>query len=450
MIPVGEPNRRRRLQAQVELFPAPAPAPRELQEVEKRVSHRRLHVSKSTFKGGLDAPFHRWFRLTPSFGPDLVTRVLTEVGATSEDVVLDPFSGAGTTLIECQMQGLSSFGFEINPFLHFVGKTSTNWTLDAASGRRLLAQIKDEYALLARRLGGSALEETDLQIPSIHNVHRWWRTDVLKEMLMIKRTITQVAEEAWQDFFRLGLAAVLVPDLTNVTLGRLQLHFIDRSKHDIRAWPTFERHVCRMLDDLEGGTASSAKASLFHTDATSPGTPVPRERATLVITSPPYPNRYSYVWNTRPHLYMLDFFSGKSEAGELDRKTIGGTWGTATSILAKGEIVPEYPVAQGAAIAAVKKIREVDVLMANYVMKYFNMLARQIVAMDAYVSSNVKVAYVVGNSCIKDVYVETDVILGQMFEALGLGYRVQNIERFRKRHSGVDLYETTVFAEKRG
>lgn len=436
--------------AQIELFSErPAKKHADGQSVEDRVSHKKLHVSKATFKGGLGTQVHRWFRLTPSFGPDLVRTVLDEFGADERSVVLDPFCGAGTTPIECRRLGLRSFGFEINPLLHFVGSTCLKWDLSPDEGRQILARILEGAEQDKRRLAGVHVEACGLKVPPIHNVYRWWREDVLKDMLIIKSNIQKHAlAGAWRDFFRLGLAAVLVPDLTNVTLGRLQLHFIDRSKHEMLALPTYERHVITMIGDLEELAGKDhPSAVIAHTDATDPRVP-PGPPADLVITSPPYPNRYSYVWNTRPHLYMLDFFEGKKEAADLDKKTIGGTWGTATSILAKGIVEPEHPAVRDAIGSTVAEIRKTDTLMANYVMKYFNLLARQIIAMDAAVGRRVQVAYVVGNSCVKDVYVETDVALGKIFEGLKLGYRTKNIERFRKRNSGVDLYETTVFAER--
>lgn len=418
--------------------------------VEARVTHKKLHVNKSTFKGGLDAPFHRWFRLTPSFGPELVQHVLEEFGADVGDVVLDPFSGAGTTPIECRLQGLRAFGFEINPFLHFVAHTCLEWELDADEGRRVLNDVHQNFREASDKAMKKDVEELGLPLPTIHNVFRWWRRDVLKDILLIKNAIQHECKAPkWRELFRLCLAAVLVPDLTNVTLGRLQLFFIDREHHDIRAWPTYESHMLRILEDLSRNRPKThSDVQVLHTDATAPAVPE-RWRADYVITSPPYPNRYSYVWNTRPHLYMLDFFSGKTEAADLDKRTIGGTWGTATSILAKGTLAPECDAVRDAVGNVVARIRASDNLMANYVMKYFNLLARQISSMDRFVSPDVSVAYVVGNSCVKDVYVETDVILGKIFEGLGLGYRVLNIERFRKRHSGTDLYETTVFATKK-
>lgn len=411
------------------------------------VSHKPLHVNKATFKGGLDAPAHRWFRLTPSFGPSLVDKVLNEFGASTDSVVLDPFTGAGTTQIECKLQGISSFGFEINPFLHFVSSNCVDWGRDYKEGCKNLKNIEDHFLQLSEKLRNKDLELCDLEIPPIHNVYRWWRKDVLKEMLILKASIDNICKKkTWRDFFRLALAGVLVPDLTNVTLGRLQLFFIDREEDCIEAWPIFKLHCDKMLEDLYNVSSISAKSSIFHTDATNPI--VDGEyKADFVITSPPYPNRYSYVWNTRPHLYLLDFFKAKDEASGLDKKTIGGTWGTATSILNKGIIAPAHDAVDQAASRVVEQIREQDNMMANYVMKYFNMLMMQIVAMAPYLKSGAKVAYVVGNSRSKGVYIETDVILAQIFE--GLGYNINNIERFRKRNSGVDLYETIVFATKK-
>ena len=53
-------------------------------------------------------------------------------------------------------------------------------------------------------------------------------------------------------------------------------------------------------------------------------------------------------------------------------------------------------------------------------------------------------SYVVGNSRVKGEYIETDAILGSIFQ--GLGFTVNKIERIRKRHSGKDLHESIVYA----
>ena len=53
---------------------------------------------------------------------------------------------------------------------------------------------------------------------------------------------------------------------------------------------------------------------------------VPRshQQATAVITSPPYPNRFSYARETRPHLFFFDFIESAAAVGQLETDAIGG------------------------------------------------------------------------------------------------------------------------------
>ncbi|MCB2141273.1 site-specific DNA-methyltransferase [bacterium] len=416
------------------------------------ISYNNIHIRNSTFKGGVDKLAHRWFRLTPSFGPDLVDHVLDHFGFNEETIVLDPFAGASTTLIECQINNLKCYGFELHPFLKFVGSTCLNWELDAKIIEKLHKRIIKNFNQKSQDFRQHTCEELPYSLTPIHNVYRWWRPDVLKDMLIFKHSIYEECNDKpdYKDFFILCFAAVLVPDLTNVTLGRLQLFFIDRSEDNINVVDTYNNHFDKMLYDIKEINSGKfeKKAELFHTDTTDLSGISINDKIDIVMTSPPYPNRYSYVWNTRPHLYLFDFFKTPKEAADLDKKLVGGTWGTATSCLGKGIVEPLNETVKEYVYPIAEKIREVDNLMANYLMKYFNLLTKQILEMDKILSDNAKVAYVVGVSRIKEVYVETDVILANIFKSLNLGYNKVYINRFRKRHSGKDLYESIVYAEK--
>ncbi len=420
---------------------------------DKNIEYNSIHRNHATFKAGLGRAVHNWFRLTPSFGPSLVRIILEEFKFDKTKVVLDPFAGAGTTLIECKILGLKSYGFEINPFLHFVGKTSLDWSLSIDRLEKLAFEIDALFRKKQIVFKNLKCEDLPCSLPTIHNVYNWWRADVLKDLLLLKASIQDVTNgiyEGYRNFFFLCLAGVLVPDLTNVTLGRLQLHFIDRSKDVIEVYKTFSTHLARMLKDYKQVTCFNGliATNIFHVDSTELNEFELNDKIDFVITSPPYPNRYSYVWNTRPFLYFLDFFSKAEEASNLDKKSIGGTWGTATSILAKGILEPINDAVKVHVAPITSEVRKKDNLMANYVMKYFNQLAKQIIVMDRFLAPEVKVAYVVGNSRIKDVYIETDWVLSKIFSDLDLGYKKTRINRFRKRNSGENLFESIVYAEK--
>lgn len=414
--------------------------------IKEKVTYNGIPAFKATFKAGLVSHVHRWFRLTPSFSPDLVREMLITLKCDSEDVILDPFAGAGTTIIEGQFEGLTCYGFEINPFLCFVGNTCLNWKLNTSNLRKLLDLISEQYNEMNHWVCFENLQGYGLSIPSIHNPTRWWRPDVLKQLLILRSCIDALACPSERNFFRLALAGVLIPDLTNVTLGRLQFHFIDRTYDEIQVLPTFVSHARKMITDLDelSGFEPKNESKIFLVDSTNLGNLRLDKPVRCVVTSPPYPNRYSYVWNTRPYLYFFDFFSTAKQASDLDKSTIGGTWGTATSILARGRISPVDGVVGEVVGEIVQRIRRVDNLMANYVMKYFNLLTKQIMEMDRLLTVDARLAYVVGCSRIKGVYIETDVLLGKIME--GLGYKISTIERIRRRNSGKDLHESIVYA----
>ena len=425
-------------------------SPDEAASVEEKVIYNGIPADQATFKAGLSTRVHRWFRLTPSFGPDLVREMLSTLNCGSNDAVLDPFAGAGTTLIECQLGGLTSYGFEINPVLKFVSDTCLNWELNPSVLRTTLDKICEEFTKLDPQVNLDNLAAYGLEVPKIHKPTKWWRPDILKQLLVLKSCINSlVCTESIKAFFRLSLAGVLVPDLTNVTLGRLQLYFIDRTPDDIQVLQTFVSHARDMIDDLDEihRLGLCRTSEVFLVDSTNTQGLKIDKPIRCVITSPPYPNRYSYVWNTRPYLYFLDFFSTARQAAELDKITIGGTWGSATSILAKGKLAAEYPIIEEIVSPVVEIIRQSDNLMANYAMKYFNLLTKQIVEMDRFLARDARIAYVVGCSRLKGVYIETDVMLGQILE--GLGYKVSAIERIRRRHSGKNLHESIVYAWKK-
>lgn len=87
-----------------------------------------LDIGDITFAGGQKESIHRWYRLTPSFSPALVRYFIKYCSINNNSLVLDPFSGRGTTIIECKKNHIPSIGFEINPLLEKVGNYSLIWS----------------------------------------------------------------------------------------------------------------------------------------------------------------------------------------------------------------------------------------------------------------------------------------------------------------------------------
>ena len=132
-----------------------------------------------TFQGKLELPIHRWYRLTPSFSPQLAVDIAREFSLTATDFVLDPFSGVGTVPLCMKYRGIPSCSVEINPYLHFVStvKTRTYADLDAVKDvfHTFSSVAKKELSHLPKdRQSKDYLAENGEFVPKLHNIHRWW------------------------------------------------------------------------------------------------------------------------------------------------------------------------------------------------------------------------------------------------------------------------------------
>ncbi|HEY4487810.1 MAG TPA: DNA methyltransferase, partial [Candidatus Paceibacterota bacterium] len=168
----------------------------------------------------------------------------------------------------------------------------------------------------------------------------------------------------------------------------------------------------------------------------------------IVITSPPYVNRMSYIRELRPYMYWLKFINEAKEAGELDWKAIGGTWGTATSKLNNWSDERKLPIQEIKTIT--EKIAQGDSkngrLLGNYVMKYFYDMWEHFLALHETVNNGGSIVYIIGNSSFYGNVVPAEKWYGELMAHAG--FKEVQIETIRKRNSNKALYEFAVRAKR--
>jgi len=74
--------------------------------------------------------FHNWYFFTLGYSPAFVDYIIKSKNITKNDVILDPFVGSGTTVVESKLQGIPSIGIDANDFLAFASSVKTRWDLD--------------------------------------------------------------------------------------------------------------------------------------------------------------------------------------------------------------------------------------------------------------------------------------------------------------------------------
>lgn len=411
---------------------------------ESGFDYQELDIGDITFKGGQVESVHRWYRLTPSYSPGLVRFLLKELGISRNHFVLDPFSGRGTTAIECQKHGIKTIGIEINPVLEQVGNKSLKWD---TSHLNLLAKYITEVSNLIEAYKNLTIEEvvTEFQtrIPIIHNVFRWWQKPVLKNLIICREILGKAEYFPVQDYLWLAVNKACL-DCANIHRNHPTITFDDNHQRDIDVMEEIANNLKIVYDDLINLNAEQRLFSQLNSirlgNSTDDLKTLIKHPVDFVITSPPYPNRYSYVHQTRPQLHFMEILENVGQATEIDLQAVGGTWGRATSIL-QNELLP-VPREIKPYLCYYEPLQEQSILMCNYATKYFIDMWRHIKLLQQVKSKKFRGAYIVGNSRLSGVEIFTESILGKIFAHEG--FDVEKIICFRKRGGKKRLYETAV------
>lgn len=406
---------------------------------------RRDHL---TFRGNVALGRHGWLRLTPAYSLRLVHELLNQSGA--GEFVLEPFSGTGTTALACASMGIRCHAVDINPFLVWLGNLKLarfDRGLDD-SVRSAAVQIREK----ARDTGVVGWK------PDLHQIEKWWDAPTLNALAALCANIRSLSGEnatVVSDLLRVAFCRVMIQS-ANVSFAHQSMSFKKKNgdsgliqetplEAEDRIFDAFVVAANEVANSLNVGSPR-AECGVFLGDSRDLATALPPGESgyTKVITSPPYPNRMSYIRELRPYMYWLGFLSDGRAAGELDWKAIGGTWGCATSMLNTWRPNDNGGIPFQHFNQIVEDIGKGHPLLGRYVHKYFEDIKGHIISLRKVLAPNARCHYIVGNSKFYDTMLPVEHIYAALFA--DAGFVSIRVETIRKRTSKKELYEFVVHA----
>jgi len=352
--------------------------------------------------------------------------------------VLDPFSGTGTTGLVCGEKGIRCDLFDINPFLVWFA---------AVKIADYSAEHIHEAQLAVQEIISAPEGKTSYWAPPISNISRWWSATTLSSLAAIRHQIMQRSpnDTPARDLLLIAFCRLLI-ETSNAAFNHQSMSFKNGkiSESYLGERGLVVGRFGEIADEIlaSARTPVSGDVHVAKVDARC----IPNnEFYDCVITSPPYPNRMSYIRELRPYMYWLEYLKNAREAGELDWSAIGGTWGIATSRLKDwqpGEIIIHYPDFR----TLINRIAESSLLLANYVHKYFVDIRQHLRSLYPAVKPGGRVFYIVGNSKFYDTLVPTEQVYAYLLKEAG--FCDVRVDMLRKRNSKKELFEYLVSAQK--
>jgi len=401
-----------------------------------------------------DRAVHQWYRFVLSFPPHLVRDYLSKFGMNARHRVLDPFCGTGTTLVECKKLGISSFGLESNPVVHFASQTKLRWDVApqelwdhalrvAETARRALApQGFSENVqpcllegAIARRIELKGLPEECADLLLTDSISAL----PLHKTLVLLDALAQHHDERFLSCERLALADALVNEISN-------LHFgpevgVGPAKLDAPVISLWLDGIRAMVQDLENlPRDKTTEASVYLADSREVAAILPPNSIDAVITSPPYPNEKDYTRTTRLESVLLGFIRSKEDLRNLKKQLIrSNTRGvykadTDDLLVAGNTEIERIAEAIEKRRIELKKDSGFEKLYARVTKLYFGGMTRHLSELRQVLRPGAQLAYVVGDQAsYLRIMIRTGQLLAEI--ATSLGYEVVGIDLFRTRLS---------------
>lgn len=219
--------------------------------------------------------------------------LIETIGCPSESIILDPFCGSGTTLVEAQRHNYESVGIDLNPIACLISKVKTQ-------------PLPSQFLPTVQAISDEAIRIYDdsISVPEIPNIDHWFEKDIQNALSSLLFVIQKVTNKAIKDALKLALSSIIV----RVSNQESDTRYAAVSKNTT-ASDVFRNFV------LAGNKIAQAKSDKdFHNNSTvilqDVLTVSPEQighNVGLVITSPPYPNAYEYWLYHKYRMWWLGY-----------------------------------------------------------------------------------------------------------------------------------------------
>ncbi len=227
---------------------------------------------------------HRFHSYPARFIPQ-IPKTFIKLFATENDIVIDPFCGCGTTIVEAFLNGRNSIGNDFNPLACLITKAKAQLIVESdlnLLGKKLM-EMKRYIDSDHRR------PEYFRKLPR-RNISNLFNRDMINELCLIKERLEEIKEK--QNIYELGLVAL------SATIWS-----IIESENGVDIFANFYRKISNMMDtlrEMRSIVKNQPDVKILHGDARF--LEIESYISKLIVTSPPYVNALDYY---RVHMYNM-------------------------------------------------------------------------------------------------------------------------------------------------
>lgn len=391
------------------------------------------YKSLVNYASDLNLPIQRWYRYKEGYSIKLVDKILTKYNVKDGDLIVDPFCGSGSTLLQAKINKCNSIGFEINPFSAFLAKVKTQdyKKQDMISFYENVSELHN------------IKKKQNIDIPKLSTIEQLFKKDALFYLLTIKEEIKQIKNKRVADLIMLAWLGILEESSNYRKAGnglkiRKTIKKTIRDKEYVKK--IFFNALKKIGEDLEFAIniSNQVSTSVIEDTCFNLNKYTKKNSVKGVIFSPPYANCFDYTEIYKVELWMGSFVKEYSDLKILRKRGIRSHlngYEIESKIAVKS--VPEL----GTLVTELSQKELWDKRIPKMVEAYFNDMFHSLTEIYQALKKKGFCVIIVSNSAYGGIVVPTDLLLAKF--AKHLGFNVSSINVARNIITSSQQYEET-------
>jgi len=292
------------------------------QRVPDQVYFYKLRIEDSSwdYRGESTKSYTQGFHSYPAMMIPQVAHRLIEKYSKEGDVLLDPFCGSGSVLVEAKLTRRYSWGIDLNPLAVLIARVKTTPINPSI--------LYKEYRGLTDRI--RKMRNNEVHTPEFFNLHFWFKEHVIKSLARIKTAIDYIEKTEIREFFQVTFSEV-VRLSSNSRDGEFKLYRYPESKlKDYNPDPLrlFMEKVEMNITGMENfykACPIDAWSRVIEADSTKPVEAIEPGSVDIIVTSPPYgDSRTTVAYGQFSRLSSQWLGLMPEKALDLDSEMLGG------------------------------------------------------------------------------------------------------------------------------
>ena len=218
---------------------------------------------------------HGFFRFFGKFPPPIASKFIDEYFDKTDEIILDPMVGSGTTLVESNLRNFDAIGTDVNELCVMISKAKTTYIPP-----KKIHDCIQSFQKFSR----NKIHDLEKFIPNDKFLEHWFFKKNINQLGNIRQFIEkQASDENLSNLLKVGLASI-IRNVSRASKGMGRM-FLDPALEEVDVYQRFNDKIMKYFEVMNNWECKKKSQKIYLRNAKN--LPIKDSTIGLTICHPP-------------------------------------------------------------------------------------------------------------------------------------------------------------------